>query len=183
MSQIKEMLVPPVVRDTSNGKATILPPRYKDELLLEQFDSSPSIFGWLESTLCGAATAPMNDHEKLFGAAGSKGPEFYRNSIKLHTWLVVSQIVFFGSQIVLRDAAALLNHWQNVGNPDLLRPELALFTIYVAVAAGQLALAPQTFLNYCLVTSVETFAESAATKEESIRVYLLEEEATSPTLL
>jgi hypothetical protein len=118
-------------------------------MLLEEFDSSPGVFGLLESILVGSSAAPANAHEELFGQVGAKGPEFYRQSIKLHTWTVVSQIVFFGGQIVLRDIAALSNGW-TAGNPDLLRPELATFAFFVALAAGQLWLAPQTFSKLLL---------------------------------
>ena len=162
LNAMKEMLVPVLVRDSSTGcRATLLPPRYEDKQLMKEFNSSPSIFGWIESFF---SEPPRNDQEKLFGAVGAAGPELYRNSIKFHTWLIVSQIVFWGTQIVARDANALIQGLE-VGNPDLLVPELVVFALYVTSAIGQLLLAPQTFLNYCLVTSIEDLAMDSAINE------------------
>jgi hypothetical protein len=127
---------------------------------MAEFNSSSSIFGIIESFFGKPAS---NKHEELFGAAGHAGPELYRNSIKFHTWFVVSQIAFWGGQIVARDANALIRGLE-VGNP-LVGPELAIFGIYVAVAIGQLWLAPQTFLNYCLVTNIEELAQEQAILE------------------
>jgi len=162
LNAMKEMLVPALVRDSStNCKATLLPPRYEDETLMKEFNSSPFIFAWIESIF---GEAPRNKQEKLFGAAGAAGPELYRNSIKFHSWLIVSQIIFWGTQIVARDINALIQGLE-VGNPDLLVPELTIFGLYVASAIGQLLLAPQTFLNYCLVTSIEDLAVENAITE------------------
>jgi hypothetical protein len=159
LNAMKEMLVPALVRDSKTGcQATLLPPRYEDEELMKEFNSSPFIFGWIESFFGEPA---RNDQERLFGAAGAAGPELYRNSIKFHAWLIVSQIVFWGTQIVARDSSALIQGLQ-VGNPDMLVPELTLFSLYVGSAIGQLLLAPQTFLNYCLITSIEDLAQEEA---------------------
>lgn len=156
---MKEMLVPALVRDSKTGcQATLLPPRYEDEELMKEFNSSPFTFGWIESFFGEPA---RNDQERLFGAAGAAGPELYRNSIKFHAWLIVSQIVFWGTQIVARDSSALIQGLQ-VGNPDMLVPELTLFSFYVGSAIGQLLLAPQTFLNYCLITLIEDLAQEEA---------------------
>lgn len=162
MKEMKDMLVPALVRDSkTGGQATLLPPRYEDEQLLEEFNSSPFVFGWIESFFGKPA---RNDQERLFGAAGSAGPSLYRNSIKFHAWLIVSQIVFWGTQIVARDASALMQGVE-VGNPELLVPELGIFGFFVASAIGQLLLAPKTFLNYCLVTSIEDLAMENAITE------------------
>lgn len=75
MTSIKKMLLPTLVTDKQNGVASLLPPRYQDPVLLEQFNSSPSIFEWGENlfTKGGLKSAPpKNMHEKLFGASGSK---------------------------------------------------------------------------------------------------------------
>ena len=162
LNAMKEMLVPVLVRDAGAGcNASLLPPRYEDDKLMEEFNSSPSIFGWVESFFSEPA---RNKQEELFGAAGAAGPELYRNSIKFHTWLVVTQIVFWGTQIVARDTYALIQGLE-VGNPELLIPELIVFGVYVASAIGQLAIAPQTFLNYCLVTSIEDLSQESAIAE------------------
>lgn len=162
LNAMKEILVPVLVRDSSTGgRATLLPPRYEDKKVMKEFNSSPFIFGWIESFF---GEPPRNDQEKLFGSAGAAGPELYRNSIKFHSWLIVSQIVFWGTQIVARDANALIQGLE-VGNSDLVVPELVVFTCFVASAIGQLLLAPQTFLNYCLVTSIEDLAMESAINE------------------
>lgn len=156
---MKEMLVPALARDSSTDcQAMLLPPRCEDEASLSEFDSSPSAFGWIESLFGEPA---RNDQEKLFGSAGAAGPELYRNSIKFHTWLVVSQIVFWGTQVVARGASALAQGLE-VGNPDLLVPEVTAFGTYVVSVIGQLLLAPQTFLSFCLVTPIEGLAQESA---------------------
>jgi hypothetical protein len=154
MKQIKDMILPILVKcgkQQGGGEAQLLPPRYASPELFEQFNSSPGIIGAIESFF---AVPARNRQEALFGVAGAAGPALYRNSIKFHSWFVVSQIVFWGLQIVARDAEAVYFGW-NVGNPDLLLPELVIFGAYVVCASLQLALAPQTFLNYCLVTTIE----------------------------
>lgn len=95
VGSIKKMLLPTLVKETSDSEAILLPPRYLDPFLLEQFNSSPSIFHWGEQffTGGGSKTHPArNAHEELFGAAGAKFPSIYRNSIQFHTWLCVAQI-------------------------------------------------------------------------------------------
>lgn len=190
VSAIKQMLLPVLVRNTaddlSNSRLSsklndgntngvlFLPPRYEDEEFLKEFNSSPGLFGWIERWLCRDDPAQhaeedetVSKHVKLFGSAGKEGPELYRNSIKFHTWAVVVQIVFWGTQIVARDAKALLefqgngNIWSdNVGIPELVVPELWIFGLYVVVAAAQLFLVPLTFLSYSLITSVEDYFDS-----------------------
>ncbi|KAL3925300.1 MAG: hypothetical protein SGILL_000506 [Bacillariaceae sp.] len=170
ITQIKEMLLPILVREASpatmsNGQsgAMLVPPRYMDPTLHRAFNSSPSFVGWLERIFVGSSEveySTLSTHQQLFGAAGSEGPELYRNSIKYHTWLVVSVIVFWGSQIVARDASWLLSGLPPP-SPDVNVPlELSIFTVFVSLSMAQLWLAPQTFLNYCLVTSIESLAKS-----------------------
>jgi len=177
ITMVKEMLMPTLVRDSNfGGKARLLPPRYVDPKLMEEFNSSPSIFGWYESLFGEPA---RNDQERLFGIAGKAGPELYRNSIKYQTWLLVAQIVFWGGQIVARDINALVRGL-DVGYPDLLLPELGVYGLFTTLALLQLSLVPQTFLNYCLVTSIEDLAQENAitealidgenTKEHGVRV-------------
>lgn len=72
VAEIKIMLIPTLLRDSTSGnKATLLPPRFQDESLLAEFNSSPSIFGWFEGFYSEPA---RNDHEALFGVAGAAGP-------------------------------------------------------------------------------------------------------------
>jgi hypothetical protein len=151
------MLLPTLVKDSNaaGAAAVLLPPRYEDNELLEEYNSSPFIFGWIETFFGEPA---RNDHEILFGKVGAAGPEVYRDSIKYQTWATVSLIVFWGLQIVARDIQALLEGWQ-VADIDLVRTELIIYGTYVVLAIGELVLAPQTFLNYCLVSSIENLAD------------------------
>jgi hypothetical protein len=110
MTAVKEMLVPQLVRDSkAGGTPILLPPRYQDTMLLEEFNSSPYPVGAIESVF---GKPPRNCQERLFGKAGAAGPEIYLKSIKFHMWLVVSQIIFWGGQIVARDAFALLRGYE-----------------------------------------------------------------------
>ena len=190
MVQIKHMLVPTLVRDTAaRGSAVLLPPRYQDEQQLAKFQSSPFPFNVVESFFTTALmggkqedngnnnknnegpsppSLSCENQEALFGAAGRHGPDLYRNSIKVHTWFVVAQLVFYSSQIVARDLAALplvLQSqddmvWEQVGRPDLVQTELALYGLYCGLAVGLLWLVPKTFLDYSLVTSIETLVSA-----------------------
>lgn len=156
---IKEMLLPVFIRDSSSGgDAVLLPPRYEDKQLLKQFNSSPNFIGWAESLIIETKYTgngqSNNAHCQLFGKVGEKGPEIYLNSIKYHTWLVVSQIVWWGTQIVARDAEFLLAGYSSPPGTNVPL-EFGIFSFFVALSVAQLGLAPQTFLNYCLVTSIE----------------------------
>ena len=67
------MLLPTLVKENSDSEAILLPPRYLDDVLLQKFDSSPSIFKLGEQFFTGGgseANPPKNEHEKLFGALG-----------------------------------------------------------------------------------------------------------------
>lgn len=157
MTSIKKMLLPTLVKDSQNGVARLLPPRYQDPVLRKQFTSTSSIFDWGEKFFTGGGSKtspPRNEHEELFGASGAKFQSVYRDSIRFHTWLCVAQIVYSTTQIVFRDATALYLS-ETVGNPSGTLPELILWSIFVISAVFQLSLAPTTFLNYCFVTSVE----------------------------
>lgn len=179
ITQIKEMLSPTLVRDSNAaGGEVLLPPRYENEDFLREHEerASPFIVRYIESIWAKPAT---NNHERLFGAAGAAGPALYRNSIKYHTWLVTAQIVFWVPQIVLRDAQAYYNGWQ-VGNPDLLVPELIVFGTFVLLAAGQLVFAPTAFLTYCLVTSIEQLADETMVQDAcEVTGFLFDEESSS----
>ena len=181
MVQLKSMLVPTLVRipltntttttttkrgnessyyyykEDEDSVVVLLPPRYQCPELLAEFDSSPLPFGWVES-LWGAPA--RNDHEALFGRAGRNGPALYQKSIQLHTWWVVALLVFLLGQVVLRDLSALVQELPpSVGRPDLVRPEVALYGTYTTILMGQLWLLPKTFLDYTLVTSIESLMD------------------------
>ena len=75
VASIKQMIVPTLVKETSDSEAILLPPRYEDEYLLEKFNSSPGIFSWVEQFFTGGGSKtnpPRNSYEQLFGAAGAK---------------------------------------------------------------------------------------------------------------
>ncbi|KAL7575202.1 hypothetical protein ACA910_018689 [Epithemia clementina (nom. ined.)] len=164
MVQIKNMLLPTLVQtpptpEKPKGDAVLLPPRYQDDYFMQQFDSSPLFFvRWLESIW---GRKGRHRHEQLFGTAGRRGPIIYRNSIKIHTWFVVAQLVFILGQIVARDLAAVAQGIPPdlVGRPEFVMPELALYGVYTLLLAGQLWLVPKTFLDYSLVTSIERLIE------------------------
>ena len=171
MYAVKQMLLPTLCRDesselhedTQKHEVVLLPPRYEDPVFLKAFNSSPGPVSWIESIW---RKEPICDQERLFGTIGRKGPSFYRNSQKFHAWFLVSQIVFWGSQIVARDAVALMHPADRVvGNPDLVMPELGLFSLFLLLDIGLLCLAPRTFLNYSLVSSIEQLAEEDVLRE------------------
>lgn len=167
-SAIKKMLLPTLVKENTDSEAILLPPRYLDPVLLEKFNSSPSIFNWGEQFFTGGGSKsnpPRNEHEALFGASGSTFPNVYRDSIRFHTWLCVAQIVYSTTQIIFRDATALLLNDCTVGNPDTILPELLLWSAFVGSSLFQLSLAPLTFLNYSFVTSVEEFVKTDIVKK------------------
>jgi len=169
---IKKMLLPTLFKENTNSEAILLPPRYEDPFLLVKFNSSPGIFEWFEQFFTGGGSKtnpPKNNHEKLFGATGTKFPSIFRDSIKLDTWLSVTIIVYSTTQIILRDAAALYLG-ADTGCPDHIVQELVLWSIFVALNIFELSLAPTTFLNYCFVTSVEKF-----TKENIVKKSILSE--------
>eukprot|EP00797_Seminavis_robusta_P015645 Sro2346_g324200.2 (233) ;mRNA; r:3514-4212 len=158
------MLVATLVRAGGpTGPAILLRPRFYDDELRAQFNSSPGWAAPIERALTKGRPA-RNIQEELFGAAGADGPALYRNSIKFHTWLCVAQIVFMTSEIVLRDVNALLAESTVMAHPEAVFPEEIFFGFFVAVSIGQLALAPRTFLSYSACTSIELMTKEWALK-------------------
>ena len=155
MASIKRMLIPTLVKGSEIGAAILLPPRYVDDHLRGEFNSSPGWVAWSERLLTDGGDKqypPRNRHEELFGAVGSKFPEAYRASIRFHTWLCVAQITYFTTQIVARDASALLGGVAGrVDNPNAIMSELILWSIFTASLIFELSLAPTTFLDYCFI--------------------------------
>ena len=95
VASIKKMLLPTLVKENTDSEAILLPPRYLDPILLENFNSSPSIFGWGEQAFAGGGSKvnpARNAHEELFGASGANFSSVFRDSIRFHTWLCVAQI-------------------------------------------------------------------------------------------
>jgi hypothetical protein len=106
-----------------SATAIVTDPPYLDPVQFAHFDSSPGLFGIVESFLA-TSSHPENDvslersapsseeerssrHRRLFGKATKEGPEMYLHSIKFQAWLTTTQLVFWGGQIVVRDLSAL----------------------------------------------------------------------------
>jgi hypothetical protein len=154
MAEIKSMLMPTLVRDAGlDGQVRLLPPAVENYSLRKEFDSTPAFLRPFERLF---GKPPENINSELFGEAGGNGPELYLTSIKFHTWLCVASIFFSASQILPRDLYAAF-HLDTivVGDPEHLIPEMLTYGSLIALNALQLYIAPTTFLNYCLVTSVE----------------------------
>jgi hypothetical protein len=161
MAEIKSMLMPTLVRDAGNDcEVRLLPPAVENPRLRDEFDSTPDFLKPLERLV---RKEPTNINAQLFGEVGGNGPEVYLASIKQHTWLCVTSLFFISSQILERDIYAI---WHRdtvpVGDPEHLIPELLIYGAMIALNAWQLYIAPTTFLNYCLVTSVEELKMESA---------------------
>lgn len=165
MASIKRMLCPTIVRCKEEfDTAIFLPPRYEDEAMRKEFNSSPGFVKYVESLF--VKEKPRNAHQELFGAAGGDGPEFYANSIKLNLWLCVAQIVLFCSEIVFRDLSAVLSgSLERAGNPSGVVLEMMVFSAFVALSFANIALTPLTFLNYSYITSIESMTKDAAMRK------------------
>lgn len=169
VKEVKDMLIPALVKDVQNSNTTMLPPRYIYDEIRSSFNSSPEPIATIERIFGGKPHT--NNHEYLFGAAGKEGPELYRYSIKLHTWTCVAQIVFLFGQIVLpdfytwSDYSAGVIGVDEIGDIDWLVPELSLYFTLVVSSIVQLLLAPSVFLNYCTATSIEEMTKPWALEE------------------
>jgi hypothetical protein len=205
MGEIKKMLLPTLrvveedsgeIKGGSTGTArrvVVADPPYLDPERFARFDSSPGLFGAVESLVAsshadnveteGRKEVAWGRHRLLFGRAGpEKGPELYLHSIKFHAWLVTTQLVFWGGQVVARDLSALplvlgrdaAPALRGVGRPDLVVPELALYGALAAAALAQLvAVVPAAFLDYNVVTSVEEMADAGRLRASCCRVGIL----------
>jgi hypothetical protein len=204
MNEIKRMVLPAVQggRQADEGSVRMVDPPYLNATQLAAFDSSPSVFGWIEaavvSTFFDGETPEEEDNEvcedldssqgrqlRLFGQAGESGPELYLRSIKFHTWLVTTQVVFWGTQIVARDVSAVSSLYASgaagssaeIGRPEFVVAELLLYGTFVGAALFQLLyVAPQTFWNYILVTSVEEFAKPELLRASCCDIGILDAE-------
>ena len=80
-------------------------------------------------------------------------------------WLSVSSLVSFGSQILLRDAAALSAG--TAGALDRVPLELGVYGLFCLLNIFELALVPTTFLNLGLIEVVEDFVERQSRAEDT----------------
>uniref|UniRef100_A0A7S3PAG3 Uncharacterized protein n=1 Tax=Amphora coffeiformis TaxID=265554 RepID=A0A7S3PAG3_9STRA len=148
MTEIKYMLLPRLGRTSSTGEVDVLAAPIDVKGLRENFNSSPS---WVQPLEALWAKPAVTDYDRLFGMAGAAGLDLYRNSIKIQSWLCITNIVFFGTQIVPRDLGAILSGAQ-VGAPEYLTIELLTYGSFVVLSLLQLLfVSPRAFWNYCLV--------------------------------
>lgn len=151
-TMIKKMIIPRLAEDSVSGEPIILPPAVDVDHLREKFCSSPN---WVRPVEQIWAEPANTNYEQLFGIAGGAGLELYLNSIKLHSWLCITNVVFFGTQIVPRDVNAVLTGAE-VGAPEFLKPELLIYASFVFVSLLQLIfISPRAFWSYCLVACSE----------------------------
>jgi hypothetical protein len=152
LTQIKYMMMPRLEKNLVNGKTEVLPPLMESTSSRRRFDSSPPWVRPIESIW---AKTPTTSLDELFGKAGAAGLNLYRNSIKYQTWLCLTHVVFFGTQIVPRDIIAI-STGAAVGDPSHLRAELISYSLFVLVSLFQLAVvSPRAFWNFCLVEVLE----------------------------
>ena len=150
MTQIKFMVLPRLQPDPADGRPLILPPPMYDEFMRSRFLSSPPTVQRVEKIW---GQPPETLLDELFGQAGAAGLDFYLQSIKLQVWLLLTQLVFFGSQIFIRDLDVFVNNVKAVGDPRFSVVELYAYGSFVLFAFFQLFfVAPQAFWNYCLIS-------------------------------
>ena len=150
MTLIKYMVLPRVGKDPESGKAQFLPPPLDNPQALQWFQpqTSPDWVQPIEAVWAEPARTPF---EACFGTAGAAGLELYRYSIKFQTWLCITHVVFFGTQIIPRDLNAI---WTGapVGNPEYLVPELITHGVFVALSLTMLIfVTSRSFWNLCLI--------------------------------
>ena len=148
-TQIKYMVLPRLAPDPMDGRPLILPPPMYDDFLRTRFISSPATIQRVEKIW---GKPPQTLLDELFGQAGSAGLEFYLKSIKLQVGLCLTQVVFFGSQIVGRDLDVYVNGLKGVGDPTNATLELYAYGSFVLFSLFELTfVAPRAFWNYCLI--------------------------------
>jgi hypothetical protein len=152
LTQIKYMMMPRLERNPTNDQTEVLPPLMDSPSVKRTFDSSPPWVRPIESIWAKTAETAVDE---LFGEAGAAGMKLYQNSIKYQTWLCLTHIVFFGTQIVPRDIMALLTGLE-VGDPSHLKPELISYSLFVLVSLFQLSVvSPRAFWNFCYIQVLE----------------------------
>ena len=167
VTQIKYMLLPRLGRqqqDTDTGEViVILPPPIDNDHERERFVTTSTPF-WVQALESIWSKPATTSYEQLFGTAGAAGPELYRSSIQYQTWLCITNIVFFGSQIVPRDIEAILTG-APVGDPTNLIPEFVTYGSFVLLSLIQLIFfSPRAFWNLCLIDCAEDGASEEVLK-------------------
>lgn len=159
MASIKTMLLPGfvVLNETEDNtrSSRLVPPRVESPELRRAFAenvATPAIAKPFELQF---SEAPTNRVEEIYGTVGRNGSEFYLNSIKFHLWKCATGWIAF-SQVIPRDLFALTHPSDAIGDPDHLVAELVVFCTFALCDFVQVAtLIPTTFLNYCIITTVE----------------------------
>ncbi|KAG7344177.1 hypothetical protein IV203_022185 [Nitzschia inconspicua] len=152
LTKIKYMIMPRLGKNAISGETEVLPPLMDSKSSRQAFHSSPAWVRPIERIWSKPAITPLDE---LFGEAGRSGMKMYQTSIKYQTWLCLTHIVFFGTQIIPRDIVAI---WTGatVGDPDHLIPELVAYSIFVLASLFQLSVvSPRAFWNFCLIQSLE----------------------------
>ena len=171
MARVKGMLIPRLVTDSVSGEPRVVRPDVEVTELREKFRinrAPPTRFvEALFTRTFGSDRPTTNRVQELFGPLGADGPDYFAASIKFQMWLSVSSLVSFGSQILLRDAAAL-STGAAVGAPDRLPLELGVYGLFCLLNIFELALVPTTFLNLGLIEVVEDFVERQGQAHDAI---------------
>ena len=161
VTQIKYMLLPRLGRqqdtDTGGEVIVILPPPIDNDQEREKFVTTTVSLTpfWVQPLESIWSEPAKTNYGQLFGTAGAAGPELYRSSIQYQTWLCITNIVFFGSQIVSRDIEAIFTG-APVGDPVNLIPEFVTYGSFVLLSLIQLIFfSPRAFWNLCLIDCAE----------------------------
>jgi hypothetical protein len=179
MTEIKYMMMPRILvannRSASydGGQYQIASPPVDSPSMRETYlRSSISSLEWFSAIESLWAKPATSKYDELFGVAGGNGFDLYRNSIQKQTWLCITQIVFFGTQIVPRDLSAWLTQNPAVGDPDHLIPEIVCYGSFVALSVLQLIyLSPRSFWNFCLASSLKEDEESDELMDQCRMIY------------
>ena len=177
LAELKYMLLPRILKVPGDSKdeaqfEIVSPPIDSSELRKEFLESSMTRWGWFQSIESIWAKPPQSKYDEIFGAAGGAGLDLYRNSIQKQTWFCITQIFFFGTQIISRDLTALWTHNPSIGNPQYLVPELVTYGIFFVVSLLQLLyLSPRSFWNFCLVSSLQDGEESTEMMDQCRELY------------
>jgi len=186
MASIKTMLVPRVFRKEHNNggddcgfeivRPDVAVPELRRAFRQSMASNTPVVFRPIESFY---GSRPTNRIQVLFGTVGGNGKGYFLDSIKFQLWLTVSSIVCLGSEILTRDVLALVASSNNIapgaassvaGNPDSLVAETLVFGLFLVFNVLELLIVPTTFLNYCLIDTVETFVDQQGREATAVSV-------------